>query len=177
WRKEGKEEEGRRKEGAAEAAALYESRILLLTGRTHQIRAQLSAEGAPCVGDALYEPLADPGLRARLREMGARERTKNRGESHEGSHDDGGAEPFLDHSSPSLSSPSLSSADRATPLKTARYLDGPERAIGLQAWRLELQVPLEEESQAAEALVVEAGPAWWEVDDIWETASPASSCE
>ncbi|CAM8940226.1 unnamed protein product [Rhodiola kirilowii] len=45
----------------------YECRINLLTGRTHQIRAQLTACGAPIVGDSMYMPAAiaemtHPGL-------------------------------------------------------------------------------------------------------------------
>jgi 16S rRNA U516 pseudouridylate synthase RsuA-like enzyme len=36
----------------------YEVLIELITGRTHQIRAQLSAIGCPLYGDALYVPLA-----------------------------------------------------------------------------------------------------------------------
>ncbi|XP_017224245.1 RNA pseudouridine synthase 6, chloroplastic isoform X2 [Daucus carota subsp. sativus] len=45
----------------------YECKINLLTGRTHQIRAQLAACGAPIVGDAMYMPAAkaeisQPGL-------------------------------------------------------------------------------------------------------------------
>ncbi|KAL8259334.1 hypothetical protein R6Q59_027287 [Mikania micrantha] len=45
----------------------YQCKISLLTGRTHQIRAQLAACGAPIVGDSMYMPaamaeLASPGL-------------------------------------------------------------------------------------------------------------------
>ncbi|KAF2304646.1 hypothetical protein GH714_037257 [Hevea brasiliensis] len=45
----------------------YECKINLLTGRTHQIRAQLAAYGAPLVGDSMYMPaaiaeIANPGV-------------------------------------------------------------------------------------------------------------------
>jgi 23S rRNA-/tRNA-specific pseudouridylate synthase len=40
--------------------------IELITGRTHQIRCQLSALGLPIVGDDLYRPLADKDLRSEL---------------------------------------------------------------------------------------------------------------
>ncbi|KMS96730.1 hypothetical protein BVRB_8g200350 [Beta vulgaris subsp. vulgaris] len=36
----------------------YECKIDLLTGRTHQIRAQLAACGAPIIGDSMYMPAA-----------------------------------------------------------------------------------------------------------------------
>lgn len=42
----------------ASAGELYELEIELLTGRKHQIRAQLSALGSPIVGDTLYTPIA-----------------------------------------------------------------------------------------------------------------------
>ena len=37
---------------------LYESDITLLTGKTHQIRLQLSAMGAPIIGDTRYQPVS-----------------------------------------------------------------------------------------------------------------------
>ncbi|XP_042485487.1 RNA pseudouridine synthase 6, chloroplastic isoform X2 [Macadamia integrifolia] len=45
----------------------YECKINLLTGRTHQVRAQLAACGAPIVGDSMYMPAAiaekaNPGI-------------------------------------------------------------------------------------------------------------------
>lgn len=47
---------------------VYELQIDLITGRTHQIRCQLSALGYPIIGDTLYGPLADEGLRQALLE-------------------------------------------------------------------------------------------------------------
>lgn len=41
----------------------YEVDIELLTGRTHQIRAQLAAAGCPLLGDSMYGPLASAELR------------------------------------------------------------------------------------------------------------------
>jgi hypothetical protein len=42
----------------AAGGQLYECTILLLTGRTHQIRAQMAAIGAPLLGDSMYAPIA-----------------------------------------------------------------------------------------------------------------------
>jgi hypothetical protein len=56
--------------GLPEGAAAREVRVELLTGRTHQIRAQLAAAGCPLLGDTMYAPLADAALRARLRAGG-----------------------------------------------------------------------------------------------------------
>ena len=40
--------------GLGASPTYHESRVELVTGRTHQIRAQFAASGAPLVGDALY---------------------------------------------------------------------------------------------------------------------------
>ena len=41
-------------DAAPRDAKLYESRVELITGRTHQIRAQFAQVGAPLLGDVLY---------------------------------------------------------------------------------------------------------------------------
>jgi 23S rRNA-/tRNA-specific pseudouridylate synthase len=45
-------------QSGSSAWGLVELELELLTGKRHQIRAQLAAEGLPIVGDSLYEPLA-----------------------------------------------------------------------------------------------------------------------
>mmetsp|Transcript_3672 Transcript_3672/g.10716 ORF Transcript_3672/g.10716 Transcript_3672/m.10716 type:complete len:284 (-) Transcript_3672:60-911(-) len=52
---------------------LYESRVKLITGRTHQIRAQFSAMGSPIVGDSLYLPMSGKVLDGALRSAAALE--------------------------------------------------------------------------------------------------------
>lgn len=54
--------------GISQHERLYELDIDLITGRTHQIRCQLSALGLPIIGDTLYGPLADKRLRKELLE-------------------------------------------------------------------------------------------------------------
>uniref|UniRef100_A0A7S4DKJ7 Pseudouridine synthase RsuA/RluA-like domain-containing protein n=1 Tax=Heterosigma akashiwo TaxID=2829 RepID=A0A7S4DKJ7_HETAK len=44
------------------AGPFYEVKCRLVTGRTHQVRAQLAALGAPIVGDDLYWPMAGKTL-------------------------------------------------------------------------------------------------------------------
>lgn len=56
-------EAGARQLGLEPGAPAHECVIELLTGRTHQIRAQLSAVGCPLLGDGIYQPLASPELR------------------------------------------------------------------------------------------------------------------
>ncbi|KAL3519499.1 hypothetical protein ACH5RR_017648 [Cinchona calisaya] len=59
----------------------YELKINLLTGRTHQIRAQLAAFGAPIVGDSMYMPAAvaemvNPGLNPFMKKSNSSETDK-----------------------------------------------------------------------------------------------------
>ena len=42
----------------ASPGILYEADVLLITGRTHQLRAQFAAEGSPLFGDSRYAPLS-----------------------------------------------------------------------------------------------------------------------
>lgn len=51
-----------------EGDSVFEIDIDLITGRTHQIRCQLSAMGLPIIGDTLYGPLSDEKLRIALLE-------------------------------------------------------------------------------------------------------------
>lgn len=56
-------EAGAQQLGLEPGSPAHECVIELLTGRTHQIRAQLSAVGCPLLGDTIYQPLASPELR------------------------------------------------------------------------------------------------------------------
>jgi hypothetical protein len=44
----------------------YQHTIRLITGRTHQIRAQFAAMGSPLLGDILYETLHENGLQVEV---------------------------------------------------------------------------------------------------------------
>ena len=44
--------------GDSPGASVWVVRVELVTGRTHQVRAQLAAAGAPLLGDSLYAPMA-----------------------------------------------------------------------------------------------------------------------
>lgn len=43
--------------GAVIQGPIYEMTVRLVTGRTHQVRAQLAAVGSPILGDSMYAPL------------------------------------------------------------------------------------------------------------------------
>lgn len=129
--------------------------IELLTGRTHQIRAQLSAAGCPLLGDPLYAPLASPELRqvsARVQHMQPWMPL---------------LQPRAADFSPSFPCPPsalqrLFAGDPCEDLRGGRerLLEEPAGGIGLQACRLLVADACMGGSDDAPA-AFEAPPPWW----------------
>ena len=121
-----------------------EARILLHTGRTHQIRAQMAAEGFPLVGDLLY---------GALHAMGALWQPPPGGAS----------------SAPPSSSSASAVPDPITAGMSGSRVDWrgvlgePGRSrVALQAWRLEVHDPGAAELMGSCPAVFTAGVPWWQ---------------
>lgn len=126
----------------------YESEIRLVTGRTHQIRAQLAALGCPLLGDLLYE-----AVEARRRESEGREQQQEGLEGQQGAAaaaaapgaaesaaGGGGGSPGAGAGSGSSSNGPFKVGAAAADWSRAAQAD-PLRPIGLQAYRLRLHDP------------------------------------
>lgn len=113
---------------------IYELDIELLTGRTHQIRAQLSAAGFPIIHDSLYEPLTSASVRQGLL-------------SYARQPDEGGEPKTMDESH-------LVRNEHGQ-----RLAEEPEGAIALQAYQLCAQ----DGSMfgSSEPVTFQAGQPWW----------------
>ena len=123
--------------GVDSSANTYELNIELLTGRTHQIRSQLSAIGLPILGDCLYKPLSSSDENGHERRQQILECFDN----------------------PTKTISNLDSSGK-------RIIKEPKQGIGLQAYKLEVfhdgHLFTEKTGELNELpIVVDAGPPSW----------------
>lgn len=148
-------------------AHAFEHEIRLLTGRTHQIRAQLASMGAPLLGDEMYAALRDAGLlmfegtavepeqdTAHLAEA---EGSAGIGQWHangESVGQDRGLAPMLPNGAVQDSS---GAAEVPEWVERVRAVSWQEWPLGLQAARMTLHFP---EDQGG-SIRLDAGCPWW----------------
>jgi 23S rRNA-/tRNA-specific pseudouridylate synthase len=128
---------------------VYESRVRLVTGRRHQIRCQLSALGAPLVGDTLYEPMAGILLDRACPHLTTHAMLSQL---------EGDAPPELSAPGAAERDELVSRVRRAVPPVPGGQVGG----VGLHAQALEFL-----------GRRAEAGPPWWQINAEPTAGSPA----
>ena len=130
----------------------FEHTLRLLTGRTHQIRAQMAAVAAPLLGDTLYQCMVDGGVITPVPGISERssgavvvpQKRDRASQAHEGRQSDG------DTTTGNLW------------LSRWRELDKEDAPLGLQAARLTLPADGE---QGPPEFDFDAGVPWWRCPD------------
>jgi hypothetical protein len=175
-------EEAQRIYGCAHA---YEHGIRLLTGRTHQIRAQMAAIASPLLGDVMYQTLQDAGIigkaPGRDTDVGAQPNKQN---LEDAPNMEGGSEGQAQHAckeAGSCSNAQTIEVASGGAFDSARHVqediqakevvegkvpdwiwriraaDEQDTPLGLQAARLTLSGDV----FGTETLVIDAGEPWW----------------